>query len=75
MGTWQNILYTVVVAVVAAIVAFLCVFIPAVSKRRKPRRYHYDEPAAFDYKKSARAVDDESGSSVDNQNARKQFRD
>lgn len=73
MGTWQIIVYTLVVAVIAAIVAFLAVFIPLVSKRRKPRRYHYNEPAAFDYKKSAQAVDNDSGSSVDHQKAMMEF--
>lgn len=74
MGTLQIIGFTIAVAVVAAIIAFLCVFVPNTIKRRTPKRYHYDEPASFDYKKSAHANGVEDGSSVDHQKAMTDFK-
>lgn len=73
MNALEMLIYVLVLGGLSLVIAYLCVCLPNLIKRKPPKRHHYEEPASDDYKKSARVEAANEGSSVDHDKALSSF--
>ena len=69
----ELLIYVLVLGGLALVIAYLCVCLPNLIRRKQPKRHHYTEPASDDYKQSARVEAADDGSSVDHDKALSSF--